>query len=286
MYGPPCKHKPKLRPQAEAVPGMCQRPPIAEVPIVPPHAGTKSAPPLPLDDPTYEYCYVQIYNNQLLTYTDYSSSPNPPVPPAYNVWMQVPTTTGQLWEVHLRNDLPYYAIARHKLHALLDTIDGFHMAISLRYWLRVIAHPLQHDLLLEYDITNWTPAPADGDNLRHTHHTAGLHAIPHETYPQHTESVPDATQDGDVEPNPGPDSNTPPHGMVRTLAKNYERNTSGLHPDNHDPGNLEETPPDTHEANSHPPLVDNTAQEPPQKREPNTPSDHHGEGFNYSPPPP
>ena len=28
MYGPTCRHKPELRPQAQAVPGMCQRPPI------------------------------------------------------------------------------------------------------------------------------------------------------------------------------------------------------------------------------------------------------------------
>ena len=40
--------------------------------------------------------------------------------------------------------------------------------------------------------------------------------------------------------------------------KNYERNTSGLHPDNHDPGDVEETRPETHEANSSPPLEDNT----------------------------
>ena len=36
----------------------------------------------PLDDPTYEYAYVHIYNNQLLTYTDYSTCPDPPPPPA------------------------------------------------------------------------------------------------------------------------------------------------------------------------------------------------------------
>ena len=201
--------------------------------------------------------------------------------------MQVPSTTGQVRKVHLRNDLPYYAVARHKLHALTDTIDGFHMAISLRYRLQVLAHPLQHDLLLEYDISDWVPPPADGDNLRHiTHHAAGLHAIPNESYPQHTEWVPDATQDGDVEPNPGSDNNTPPHGMVRTLAENYERNTSGQHPENDCPGDVEETPPDTHKTNPHPPLEDNTAQELPQTEEPNTPCDHHTEGFNHSPPPP
>ena len=68
-------------------------------------------PPPPLDDPTYEYFYIQIYNNQLLTYVNYSTSSNPPPPPAYNVWMRTPNTTGQLWEVHLRRGLPYYAAA-------------------------------------------------------------------------------------------------------------------------------------------------------------------------------
>ena len=85
---------------------------------------------------------------------NYRTSPNPPPPPAYNVWMQTPNTTGQLWKVHLRRDLPYYAAARHKLHALTGTIDGYQMAISLRYWLWVLAHPIQHDLLLAYDITD------------------------------------------------------------------------------------------------------------------------------------
>ena len=106
-----------------------------------------------------------------------------------------------------------------KLHGLTDTIDGFHMAISLRYGL-YLAHPLQHDLLLEYDITDRVPAVTDVDHPRHTHHNINPHAIPDVTYPQHTQWVPDATQDGDVEPNPGPDNNTPPRGMVRTLAEN------------------------------------------------------------------
>ena len=85
------------------------------------------------------------------------------------------------------------------------------MPISLRFRLRVLAHPIQHHLLLAYDITDWVPAPADEDNLQPvTHHTTALHNIPNETYPQHTEWVLDATQDGDVELNPGPHNNTPP----------------------------------------------------------------------------
>ena len=114
-------------------------------------------PPPPLDDPTYAYFYIQIYNNRLLTYTDYTATPNPPLPLAYNVWRQLTSTTGQLWEIHLRNDLPYYHIARHRSHVLTDTRDGFQMAIFIRYW-PFLAHPLQHDLLLEYDITDRVPA--------------------------------------------------------------------------------------------------------------------------------
>ena len=110
-------------------------------------------PPPPLDDPTYAYFYIQIYNNRLLTYTDCSATPNPPLPLAYNVWRQITSTTGQLWEIHLRNDLPYYHIARHRLHVLTDTRDGFQMDISIRYWL-FLAHPLQQYLLLEYNITD------------------------------------------------------------------------------------------------------------------------------------
>ena len=134
------------------------------------------------------------------------------------------------------------------------------MAISLRYWLRVLAHLIQHDLLLEYGITDWVLAPADGDNVRHiTHHTPDLHVVPNETYAQHTEWVQDATQDGDVEPTPGPDNNTPPHGMVRPLAENHERNSSGQHPENHCPGDVEETPLETQKTNPHSPLEDSTA---------------------------
>ena len=81
----------------------------------------------------YEYFCIQIYNNQRLSNVNYSTSPNPPPPTAYNIWMQTHNTTGQLWEVHLRRDLPYYAAARHKVHAVTGTIDGYHMAISLRY---------------------------------------------------------------------------------------------------------------------------------------------------------
>ena len=89
-----------------------------------------------------------------------------------------------------------------------------------------------------------------------------------------------------MEPNPAPDNNAPPHGMVRTLAENYERNTSELHTDAHDPGDEEENPVDTHDTNPHPPSDDNTAREPPQNGDPNTPPDHHTDGFSYSPPPP
>ena len=61
-----------------------------------------------------------------------SLTPNPPIPLAYDVWRQITSTTGQLWEVHLRNDLPYYHTARNGLHGLTDTIHGFQMAISIR----------------------------------------------------------------------------------------------------------------------------------------------------------
>ena len=74
-----------------------------------------------------------------------------------------------------------------------------------------------------------------------------------------------------MEPNTGPDNNTPPHGMVRTLAENYERNTSGLHTDHHDLWDVEENPPGSHEANPHPPSEDDMAGKPLQNREPNTP---------------
>ena len=143
------------------------------------------------------------------------------------------------------------------------------MAISLRHWLRVLAHPIQHDLLLAYNITDWVPALADRDNLQSTaHHTTDLHDVPNETYPQHTEWVPDATQDGDVDPNPGADNNTPPHGMVRTPAENFERNSSEQHPENHRPGDVEEMPPETQKANPQSQLQDNTAQTPPLSKKP------------------
>ena len=104
-------------------------------------------PPPPPDDPTYAYFHIQIYNNRLLTYTDHCATPNPPVHLAYNVWRRLPSTTGQLWEVHLRTNLPYYHIARHRLHVLTGTREGFQMAVSIRYWLFLV-QPLQHDLLL------------------------------------------------------------------------------------------------------------------------------------------
>ena len=217
-------------------------------------------PPPPLGDPTYAYFYIQIYNNRLLTY-NYSLPPDPPMPLAYNICSQITSTTGQLWEVHPRNDLPYCHIARHRLHSLTHTRDGFQMAISIRYGL-FLAHPLQHDLLLEYDITDLVPPVTDVDHPRHTHHSINPHATPDVTYPQHTQCVLDATQDGDVEPNPGPDNNTPPHGMVHTRAENYERNTSGLHTDHRDPKDVEESPLGV-ETNPHTPLEDNTTREPP-----------------------
>ena len=117
------------------------------------------------------------------------------------------------------------------------------------------------------------------------HHNMAPHATPEVPYPQRTQWVPDATQHGDVEPNPGPYNHAPPDGMVRTPAENYERNTSGLH-DAHDPGDAEENPLDTLDTNPRPRLEDNTARESPQNGEPNTPPDHHMNGFSYSPPPP
>ena len=222
-------------------------------------------PPPPPDDPTYAYFHIQIYNNRLLTYTDHCATPNPPVHVAYNVWRRLPSTTGQLWEVHLRTDLPYYHIARHRLHVLTGTREGFHMALSIRYWLFLV-QPLQHDLPLEHDTTGWAP-PDHPSDVRND----GITSItPDEVYPQHTQWVPDATQDGDVEPNPGPDSNAPPHGLVRTLTENYERHTSGLHTAVQDQGDEKENP-DILETNSNPPPKDTTEREPPQNGEPTPP---------------
>ena len=87
-----------------------------------------------------------------------------------------------------------------------------------------------------------------------------------------------------MEPNPVPDSKAPPHGLVRTLTENCERNTSGLHTDVHDQGDARENPPD--ESTSHPPSEDTTEREPPQNGEPGTPPDHHTEGFSYASLPP
>ena len=99
-----------------------------------------------------------------------------------------------------------------------------------------------HDLLLAYDINDWVLAPADEDNQQpNTHHTTNPNNVPNETYPQHTEWVPDATQDGDLEPNPGPDNNTSPHGTVRTLTENFEKSTSGHHREVRHLGDVEET---------------------------------------------
>ena len=145
-------------------------------------------PPPPPDDPTYAYFHIQIYNNRLLTYTDHCATPNPPVHVAYNVWRRLPSTTSQLWEVHLRTDLPYYHIARHRLHALTGTREGFHMALSIRYWLFLV-QPLQHDLPLEYDTTGWVP-PDHPSDVRHDRITS---ITPDVAYPQHTQWVPDAT---------------------------------------------------------------------------------------------
>ena len=149
-----------------------------------------------------------------------------------------------------------------------------------------LAHPLQHDVLLEYDITDWILAVTDVDHPRHTHHNINPHATPDVTYPRRTQWVPDATQEGNVQPNPGLDNNTPPHSMLRTLAEKYERNTSRLHTDNQAPGDVEGNPLGTLETIPHLPQEDNTAREPPENGESNTPPDHHTDGFSYSPPPP
>ena len=111
------------------------------------------------------------------------------------------------------------------------------MAMSIRYWL-FLAQPLQHDLLLEYHITDRV-SPDHPSDVRYDSITS---VTPDVVYPQHTQWVPDATQDGDVEPNPGPDSNAPPHGMVRTLTENYKRHTSGLHTSVQDQGDEMENP--------------------------------------------
>ena len=58
MLGPPRRYKPKLRPQAQVVPDLCQRPKTAEVPTVPQHAGTKA-----------QHMRTSIYKS---TTTDYS----------------------------------------------------------------------------------------------------------------------------------------------------------------------------------------------------------------------
>ena len=154
------------------------------------------------------------------------------------------------------------------------------MALSIRYWLFLV-QPLQHDLPLEYDTTGWVP-PDHPSDVRHDRITS---ITPDVVYPQHTQWVPDATQDGDLEPNPGPDSNDPPHGLVRTLTENYERHTSGLHIGVQDQGDEKENP-DIVESNSNPPPEDTIEREPPQNGEPSTPPDQHTEGLSYVPPPP
>ena len=154
------------------------------------------------------------------------------------------------------------------------------MAIFIRYWLFLV-QPLQHDLLLEYDITDWVP-PNHPSDVRHDRITS---VTPDVVYPQHTRWVPDATQDGDVEPNPGPDSNAPPHGLVRTLTENCERNASGLNTGVQDQGDAMENP-DILESTSNPPSEGTTEREPPQNGEPSTPPDQHTDGLSYVPPPP
>ena len=47
MLGQPRRYKPKLRPQAQSVPDLRQRPKTAQMPTVPQQAGTKGAPPTP-----------------------------------------------------------------------------------------------------------------------------------------------------------------------------------------------------------------------------------------------
>ena len=131
------------------------------------------------------------------------------------------------------------------------------MAISIRYWLSLV-QPLQHDLLLAYDITDRVP-PDQPSDVRLDRITP---VTPNAVYPQQTQWVPDATQDGDVEPNPGPDSNAPPHGLVRTLTHHYERNASGLNTDVQDQGDAMENL-DILETTSNPPSEDTTEREPP-----------------------
>ena len=62
------------------------------------------------------------------------------------------------------------------------------MAISIRYWLFLV-QPLQHDLLLEYDITDLVAA----DHPPHVRHDMISSATPDVAYPQRTQWVPDAT---------------------------------------------------------------------------------------------
>ena len=58
MHGPACRHKPKLRPQTQAVSNMCQRPPLLRCPLCRRTLVPCIASP-PLDDPTYEYVNIQ-----------------------------------------------------------------------------------------------------------------------------------------------------------------------------------------------------------------------------------
>ena len=111
MYGPTCRHKLKPKPRHRLCLTCANEPRLMRCPLCRRTLEPCIPHPSPLDDPTYEYFYIQIYNNQLLTYVNHSTSPDPPTPPAYNVWTQTPDTIGQLWEVHLRKDLPYYAVA-------------------------------------------------------------------------------------------------------------------------------------------------------------------------------
>ena len=106
---------------------------------------------------------------------------------------------------------------------------------------------------------------------------------------QHTARVPDDTEDVDVEQNQGPDDNTPPQGMVRTLAQNFQRCTLENQSQNEDqqPRNSEEKSPETQGENPLQPLGDDTGQATPHKATAPVPSaPHNAGGFGYTSPSP
>ena len=92
-----------------------------------------------------------------------------------------------------------------------------------------------------------------------------------------------------MEPNPGQDDNTPPHGMVHTLAENFERCASEQHDQHEDqqPRNSKEKSPETQGAKPVRPPGDDTEQATPHEvAAPRPPNPHNTEGFRYSPPSP